>query len=287
MNLLIDNNDGLGQQDYTSYIDGDHLPQVVRKLNQAALMIATLVSADPNFQAPVQGARVVLQRNDGLTLFTGYLTVSPEQQYLGYGQIPTSRFILNATDDSCLLDHNELPARTPFASRTSGNALATLANDALPGVLDESGVESVSTVNQFVVVPQKGWTWNAQELALMSRAMYRAHDGKLDFQPVGEQSFTVSDQDPNFDPTALTLLQPYKLLNDVTVVGELEPLNYVRDYFLGNGTTLDFYLSETPFVKTAVTIFEDDYSESQLAPTLWDVADPNGAVSLGGGRIAP
>ncbi len=285
MNLLIDNNDGLGQQDYTSYIDGDHLPQIVRKLNQAALMIATLVSADPNFQAPVLGARIVLQRNDGLTLFTGYLTVSPEQQYLGYGQIPTSRFILNATDDSCLLDHNELPARIPFVSRTSGNALATLANDALPGVLDESGVENVSTVNQFVVVPQKGWTWNAQELALMSRAMYRAHDGKLDFQPVGEQSFTVSDQDPNFDPTALTLLQPYKLLNDVTVVGELEPLNYVRDYFLGNGTTLDFYLSETPFVKTAVTIFEDDYSESQLAPTLWDVADPNGAVSLSGGQL--
>ena len=121
---------------------------------------------------------------------------------------------------------------------------------------------------------------------MMSRATYRAHDGKLDFQPVGQQSFTISDQDPNFDPTALTLLQPDKLFNDVTIVGELEPLNYVRDYFLGNGTTLDFYLSETPFVKTAITIFEDDYSESQLAPTLWDVTDPNGAVSLSWRPIA-
>ena len=285
MNLLIDNNDGHGQQDYTSYIDGDHLPQVVRKLNEAATLIAALVSADPSFSPPVPGARIILQRSDGLTLFTGYLTVPPEQQYLGYGQSPAWRFLLNATDDSCLLDHNELPPRTPFASRTSGNALSTLASDALPGVLDQSGVQDVSTVNQFVVVPQRSWTWHAQELASTSRAIYRAHDGKLDFQPVGQQSFTVSDQDPNFDPTALSLLQPDKLLNDVTIVGELEPSNYVRDYFLGNGTALDFYLSETPFVTTAVTIFEDDYSESQLTPILWDITDPSGAVSLGSGQL--
>ena len=285
MNLLIDNNDGLGQQDYTSYIDGDRLPQLSRKLNQAAVMTATLVTADPNFECPVLGARIILQRSDGYTLFTGYLTASPDQQYLGYGHVPAWRFILTATDDSCLLDHNELPARTPFASRTSGNTLSMLANDALPGVLDESGVEDVSTVNQYVVIPQKGWTWNAQELAVMSRAAYRAHDGKLDFQPVGQASFTISDQDSTFDPNALTLLQPDGLFNDVTIVGELEPLNYVHDYFLGNGTTLDFYLSRTPFVKSAITIFEDDYSESQPAPTLWDVTDPNGAVSLSGGQL--
>ena len=50
MNLLIDNNDGLGPQDYTSSIDTDHLPKITRKLNAPATMITTLVSADPNFQ---------------------------------------------------------------------------------------------------------------------------------------------------------------------------------------------------------------------------------------------
>ena len=34
MNLLIDNNDGLGQQDYTWYVDADHLPAIVRRLNR-------------------------------------------------------------------------------------------------------------------------------------------------------------------------------------------------------------------------------------------------------------
>ena len=312
MNLLIDNNDGLGQQDYTSCLDTDHLPRISRKLNAPATMIAALISADPSFHTPVSGARIILQRSDGPTLFTGYLTAPPVQQYLGYGQMPAWQYTLTATDDSCLLDHNELPPRTAFASRTAGNALTTLANDALPGGLDQSGVQDVNAVNQFVVAPQKGWTWHAQELSMMTRATYRTHDGKLDFQPIGQQSFTIGEQDPNFDPTALTLLQPDKLFNDITIIGELEPLTYVRDYFLGNGTTLAFYLSETPFGDTAVNaseygfsegpsaptllsvadpngklfpVFADDYSEAQLAPTLWTVTDPNGAVSLTGGQL--
>ena len=120
--------------------------------------------ADGNFHPPISGARIILQRSDGFRLFTGYLATAPEQQYLGYGQIPAWRYVLQAVDDSCLLDHNALPVRTPFAWRTAGNALETLANDVLPGGLDESGVQDVSPVNQFPIVPQKSWTDHAQEL---------------------------------------------------------------------------------------------------------------------------
>jgi hypothetical protein len=285
MNLLIDNNAGLGQLDYTPYVDADHLPKIGRRLNCAATMMATLVTADSNFDPPVSGARVILQRSDGFPLFTGYLATAPEQQYLGYGQLPAWRYLLQAIDDSCLLDQNPLLARTPFASRTAGNALQTLANDVLPGVLDESGVEDVSPVNQFIIVPQNTWTEHAQELTTMTRATYRAHDGTLYFQPVGQQSFTVSEQDPNFDPAGLTLLQLDELRNDVTIIGELQPVDYVRDYFLGDGTTLYFYLSETPFSKTTTTLFEEDYITSPLEPTLWSVTDPNGDVSVSAGQL--
>ena len=48
--------------------------------------------------------------------------------------------------------------RTPFAFRTAGDGVRTLANDVLPGGLDLSGVQDVSPVNQFVIVPQKTWT---------------------------------------------------------------------------------------------------------------------------------
>src|SRR5271167_3826333 len=241
MILVIDNNDGHGQQDYTAWVDVEHLPKIARKLNRAATMTASLVNCGPGFTAPVCGARVILQRGSGLTLFTGYLATAPEQQYLGPGQLgPAWRYSLLAVDDSCLLDHNALPARTPFASRTAGDALRTLANDVLPGGLDLSGVQDVSPVNQFPIVPQKTWTEHAQELATMTRASYRAHDGKLYFEEVGLQSFTLSEQDEHFVPEGLVLLQSDQLRNDVTVIGELEPVAYVRDYFLGDGTTLGF-----------------------------------------------
>ncbi|HKN22949.1 MAG TPA: hypothetical protein VJX73_16105 [Terracidiphilus sp.] len=286
MIFLIDNNDGRGQQDYTAWADVEHLPTIARKLNRAATMTAALVSGDPGFTVPVSGAHIILQCGSGVNLFTGYLATAPEQEYLGVGhQGPAWRYTLAAVDDSCLLDHNALPVRTPFASRTAGDALRTLANDVLPGGLDLSGVQDVSPVNQFPIVPQKTWTEHAQELATMARATYRAHDGKLDFQAVGQQSFTISDQDPNFVPDGLVLLQSDQLRNDVTVIGELEPVAYVRDYFLGDGTTLGFYLSEIPFSKSSATIFAENYTDAQLDPTLWELTDLNGKVSLSGGQL--
>ncbi len=181
---------------------------------------------------------MLLQRGDGFRLFTGYLVTAPEQQYLGYGQrAPRGAMACRRLDDSCLLDHNALPVRTPFAFRTAGDAVRTLANDVLPNGLDLSGVQDVSPINQFVIVPQKTWTEHVQELATMTRASYRAHDGKLYFEEVGQQSFTISEQDANFVPEGLVLLQSDQLRNDVTIIGELEPLVYVRDYFLGDGAT--------------------------------------------------
>ncbi len=286
MNLLIDNNDGLGQQDYTAWVDADHLPKITRRLNRAATMTAWLVAADASFHPPVSGARVLLQRADGFRLFTGYLATALGQQYLGYSHAGAAwRYSLAAVDDSCLLDHNALPVRTPFAFRTAGDAVRTLTNDVLPNGFDLSGVQDVSPVNQFVIVPQKTWTEHVQELATMTRASYRAHDGKLYFEEVGQQSFTISEQSAHFVPEGLVLLQSDQLRNDVTIIGELEPQVYVRDYFLGNGATLGFYLSDTPFSKSTVTVFQEDYTSSSLDPTLWSVTDPSGKVSVSGGQL--
>ena len=73
MKLTIDNNDNQGPQDYTPYLDATALPTVKRKLNRAWQMTAALVAADPSFVIPASGGRVVLKRNDGYKLFTGYL----------------------------------------------------------------------------------------------------------------------------------------------------------------------------------------------------------------------
>jgi hypothetical protein len=280
MTLFIDSTD------YTPYLDAQHLPKISRRLNRATVMTAALLNADSNFQTPAVGARIILQRNDGYRLFTGYLAAAPELQPLGFShEGPASRYLLLAVDDSCLLDHNALPVRSAFASRSAGDALRTLATDVLPGGLDLSGVQDVSPVLGFAIVPQRSWTEHAQQLATMARAAYQAQDGKLDFQPVGQRSFTISDQDPNFVPEDLALLQPDALRNDVTILGELEPTVYARDYFLGDGSTLAFYLATHPFSKDIGTIVQDDYVLPQLSTTMWDITDPGGSLSVSDGQL--
>ena len=86
MKLIIDNHDGLGQQDYSGYLDAEHLPKLKRRLNRAAEMQAWLASGNAGFRVPASGARVILQRDDGYKLFTGYLATAPQQEYLGNTQ---------------------------------------------------------------------------------------------------------------------------------------------------------------------------------------------------------
>jgi hypothetical protein len=119
----------------------------------------------------------------------------------------------------------------------------------------------------------------------MAHAVYRAHDGRLYFQPVGAQGFAINEGDGNFCPGGLTLLQSDQLRNDVTIIGDLEPQIYVRDYFLGNGTALSFYLSQTPYSKSAVTVFSEQYNTGKLEATLWSVSDPNRAISVNAGQL--
>lgn len=286
MKLIIDNNDGHGPQDYTAYVDGTQLPVVTRMLNRAARATATLVAADAAFVEPASGARVILERADGYRLFTGYLATAPQRQHVGYAQQGNAwRYGLVAVDDSWLLDRNALPVRPAFAYRTAGNALRTITNDVLPNGFDTSAVQEMGWVNQWDTNPFRSWSEHAQAVAAMMRGSYRAHDGKLSLVPIGQTSLTLDERDPTFSPEALTLVRPDLLRNDVTIVGELEPNLYVRDYFLGNGTALAFYLSQKPFAGKTVTVCQEDYLGPALSPTLWQVADPNHTVMVTGGQL--
>jgi hypothetical protein len=286
MKLLIDNFGGQGLQDYSAYLDATTLPKLKRRLNRATEMQAWLASSDAAFHVPPSGAQVVLQRDDGFKLFTGYLRAAPQQQYLGATQTGAVwRYMLAALDDSWLLEHNAPTPRTPFAYRTAGDALRTITNDVLPGVLDVSGVQDLGQINQYAASSQKSWSEQAQELATTERACYRVHDGRLTFQPVGQQGFTIDERDAKFSPEGFVVAQPDCLCNDATIVGEAEPTTYVRDYFIGNNTTLGFYLSRSPFARQTATVFEEEYAGPGLSPTLWYVTDPNGRVAVSGGQL--
>jgi len=281
MRLTIDNLRGAGAADYTAAVDGTVAPQVVRKLNQPSELRFGLVANATAFVVPVIGARVMLARTDGSLAFTGYLTQGPQCDYLGWGeQGPVYRYDVIAESDDVLLDQKALPNRAGFVNRSAGWALRQLAQDLLPGYFDTSAVQDVDTLAEYTVNPQKKFTYHAAEIALAARASYRAMNGVLALAPVGAAAYAINESDANFSPMGLKLACPNLLVNDVTVIGLDEPQAYVRDYFVGDGLSLKFYLSQKPFPQTRPALIDEEYTGSGPDPTTWMVSDPTSAVSL-------
>jgi hypothetical protein len=105
-------------------------------------------------------------------------------------------------------------------------------------------------------------------------------NGVLTLSPLGAESYALNEVDPNFSAAGLSLDALYMLANDVTVIGQDEPQAYVRDYFAGNGLSVKYYLSQTPFAQARPAIIDEEYSGPGLDPTTWMVNDPSSAVSV-------
>ncbi len=272
--------------DYSSSLDAERPPRVLRRLNRPDEMRAWLVAGTPTFVVPSAGVRVVLSRG-GSKIFTGYLAAPPEYEYLGWGHRgPMYRYALVATGDESLLDRKVLPRRAPFVQRTAGSALKQLAEDLAPGAFDTAAVTDLVTLPSYASSPQKSWSGHAAEIALRARASYRAHDAALTLAPVGAVTHVLDEGDPTFSPEALQLAPAERLVNDVTVIGRIEPRLYVKDYFLGDGFSLHFPLSETPFTRQNTVVFEEEFKDTPLSPTRWTLTDPGAAVSVSGGKLA-
>jgi hypothetical protein len=281
MKLTIDNLQGQGPQDYTAALDGTKLPKVERKGNQPAELQFSLVANSPGFVIPVVGARVALGKTNGSDVFTGYVIAAPQYEYLGWGeQGPVYRYNVAAQSDEMLLDQKALPNRSPFVDRSAGNALRQLAQDLLPGEFDVSAVQDVDTLATYAVNPQQSFSFHAAEIALASRGSFRSMNGALILAPVGTATYALNESDPNFSPGGLWLNSPNLLVNDVTVIGLDEPQTYVRDYFVGDGESLKFYLSQTPFAQAKPALIDEEYLGPGLDPTTWTVDDPSSAVSV-------
>jgi hypothetical protein len=281
MKLTIDNLQGAGAVDYTSALDGTVSPKVERILNSPAQLVFSLVASSPAFVVPLVGARVTLGKTNGSDVFTGYLTQAPQHEYLGWGQQgPVYRYNLVAESDEVLLDQKALPNRSPFVDRSAGSALRQLAQDLLPGWFDTSAVEDVDTLASYVVNPQKKFSEHAAEIALAVRASYRAMNQALVLAPAGAASYALNESDTNFSAAGLKLASPKLLVNDVTVIGLDEPRAYVRDYFVGDGLSLKFYLSQKPFPESKPALIDEEFAGPGLDPTTWVVNDPTAAISV-------
>ncbi len=286
MKLQIDNLDGHGLRDYTPAIDVSRSPQLVRRLNRPAELTFSLVADAPDFVVPASAARVMLGKTNGQDVFTGYLKQSPLFEYLGWGQRgPVYRYNLVAQSDESVLDRKRLPSRSPFIDRGGGSAMRQLTEDLLPGTFDTSAVRDVDTLLRYPVDPQKTWSQHAAEIALQAGGSYRAIGGRLSFLPLGATAHSIAQTDDNFSPSGLSLKSTDGLLNDVTVVGLTEPQDHVRDYFVGDGLSLKFYLSQNPFNRPGRTLLDEEYGGTALNPARWSATDPSSAITVVNGKL--
>jgi hypothetical protein len=286
MRLQIDNLDGLGLREYTADIDAARTPRVNRKLNEPSQLQFSLLSVGADFVVPGRGARVILGRTNGQDVFGGYIKADPEYEYLGWGERGAMyRYNFAALSDEFLLDEKRLSTRSPFVARSAGDALRRLTQDAIPGAFDVSALQNLDTLPYYVPDPQKSWSQHAAAISTEARASYRVFNGAVILAPIGAAAYVLNESDPNFCLAGLTLQPGNALVNDVTVIGDPEPRAYVRDYFVGNGVSTRFYLSQPPFTKRSTTVFDEEYSATTLDPTRWSVSDPAHAVVAGSGKL--
>ncbi len=295
MKLTIDNLDGRGPRDYTAFLDAGKSPHLTRKLNSPATLQFSLVTVtgEGDFVVPVAGARVMLGRSNGSDVFTGYVLNAPTYQYMGWAEEgPIYRYEVEARSDEMVLDRKTPPPHPPFVARSAGEALRQLSEAAVAGWFDYSGVEEGDTVPYHRVNPAKTWSASAGEIALATRCAYRGDGGKLYFASLGAKTYELAETASEFSPGDLTLRSVDRIVNDLTILGPLEPSAHVKDYFVGDGFTTKFYLSQIPFTRTAATtgsalsprtILYEEYAT--LDPTHWTVVDPQRAISVSGGQL--
>ena len=154
MKLTIDNNDGAGARDYTSVLDSERPPRVTRLLNRPGGLRAWLYAPGAEFVVPVTGARVVLARNDGTKVFTGYVCKAPDYEYLGWGERgPAYRYALRASSDESRLEAKALAPRADFVHRSAGEVLRSIANDLAPGAFNTGACEELGMLPAYAADP--------------------------------------------------------------------------------------------------------------------------------------
>ncbi len=280
MKIAIDNFQGQGAVDYSIWLDASVAPRIERKLNRPSTLQCSFVG-NAGFGVPAAGASVKVTKASGDFLFTGYLTEAARCEYLGEGQAgPVYRYEINAASDQILLDQKALPSRAPFVARSAGSALKQFVQDLLPGAFDTSQVQDVDLLASYEVNPQEKFSDHAGAIAAMVRGSCRFVNGAAILEPLVSSSYQIDEADADFSPAGLELQCPQATINDVTVIGLDEPQDYVRDYFVGDGLSQRFYLSQSPFQQSRKAIIEEEYRGTALDPTIWEVSDPTSAISV-------
>lgn len=292
LDFYIDN--GLGTQVYTQYV-GDQTVKIEDGLNVPTLLSLTLFNNDNNFTVPVRNAYItIISRKSDKVLFSGFITQTPQASYLGVGSnVPAFNFeryaySVVATSDEWLLNVKSVPFIPAFVNQTMGQILSVLAAALLPNYFDTtSHVDAGDLIPYYEYNPAQTWAEIAKTFADAARYRYKVINRTVWFKPYNDMPLGIDYDDSitgvNFDPSTLQT-QPLQvpIVNDAIIIGDIEPQNIRRDYFIGDGASANFPLTHRAFRGATALLLKEDWSGSSFATDLWNVIDPTASMTLNG-----
>ncbi len=283
MKITIDNHDGAGAIDYTQNVVAHAGIRIERTLNEPAECVFTLDSNATPVPSPSRYGRVVVTTDAGLMLFTGYVAVMPQVEFMGAGLSGTLYAQkVTAVSDEYLLDQQSMPVTSGSADLLASSAMLVLTQrvDMSRFTVQSSGVPN--RVGGFTADAEHSWSTNAGALAAMAHSSYSVMNGQVLLQPVGSTTHVFSETAGSLNVSALSAAQLKVLANDFTVCGGSEAQVYVNETFQGDGTTTAFELTRRPLTSSGQSsvLIADDFGGPSVNPLTWVVTDPGSRFTL-------
>jgi hypothetical protein len=272
--------------DYMRYLYGD-LNGLTKtdKYMQATLLDFALAPVDTQFVRLDRGAYIKVDSTLYPNWFTGYITNEPSLSYLGMNSSKQAvyGYKYEATSDEYILSMKPLGIVPPFLNVPMGTILKTLVDKILPGVFDVTNIADGPIVAQYVVTPDKYFKDIFKDLCTQASYIFWGNDHKLYFKPQDDASLgsiTLDGNDKHFTPSRLSIRpSSAPIINDVTVLGSLEPQTYMHEYFVGTGLQSSFPLTAGVFGADNCLLLQDNFQSAQIDTTKW-VVYQDGAVVL-------
>jgi hypothetical protein len=290
MKVTIDNQDGKGPIDYSPALCADQASEkavvITRALNQPTLARLQLDCASRGLAEPVTDALVVITADNGTFLFTGYLPSAAEPVFAGYSSVgPHYRIVANALSEDWLLNREAVPQTAPLLGQTAGEMIGILTNRVNPSLVQMNGLEDVGTIGFFEPLPSLSWSENVAALANQARAAYRVLNGQLTLAPVGSTVHAMDQTIGTLNFSPMSASDAKQVVNDVTITGLSEPLQYVTELFEGDGATVLFQLQREPYRVVKPILLNEEFAASTLNTSIWNVDDSGGYLKVGGSGL--
>lgn len=288
MKLTIDNHDGKGPLDYSRSVVAGRPFRIVRRLNDPVTCAFTVFPGQA-LAVPARNGRVIVADDSGNLLFTGYIATEAALELAGQASLgAVYQAVVSAISDDILVSRQPLPQAGATCGATASEALNTmLARLQIAGITQATSAATAG-VSLFQLESGRTWAENAGALANATRNAWRLMNGTLTLLPVGNVTHVLNEAEGTLSLSDLSVAMVKALANDVTVCGEAEPSAYVTEYFQGDGTTVLFDLTETPFMPSSAK--QKPLTESFQGPAintqLWTVSDPGSAITLTAGGLS-